>query len=142
MASPFLPQSSVRFAQASLMDMMLWRPLADDAIELVEDRSLRLVRREGAASVDWIMSKGDAGNEAGAGLLLSFAGVWIAAELRSQIWDRVGGVECGVGFAAELRAPSSLSTEISCDPGMMGGKAVFFETLVGLRERGGSASEA
>ena len=88
------------------------------------------------------MSKGDAGNEARAELLLSFAGVWIAAELRSQIWDRVGGVECGVGFAAELRAPSSLSTEISCDPGVMGGKTIFGETLVGLRERGGSASEA
>jgi len=142
MASPFRPHCSVRFAQASLMDMMLLRPLADDATELVDDLSLRLVRREGAASVDCNMSKGDAGNEARAELLLSFAGVWIAAGLRSQIWDRVGGVECGVGFAAELRAPSSLSTEISCDPGMMGGKAVFCETLVGLRERGGSASEA
>ena len=127
------------------MDIVLWRPLADDATEWVDDRSLRLVRREGAGAVDCIMSKsakGDAGNEAGAGLLLSFAGVWIAAELRSQIWDRVGGVECGVGFAAELRAPSSLSTEICCDPGVVGGKAIFCETLVGLRERGGAASEA
>ena len=64
--------------------------------------SLRLVRREGAASVDCNVSKGGAGNEARAELLVSFTGVWIAAELRSQIWDRVGGVECGVWFAAEL----------------------------------------
>ena len=127
------------------MDMMLFRPLADDTIELVDDLSLRLVRREGAGSVDCIISKsakGDAGTEARAELLLSVAGVWIAAELRSQIWDRVGGVECGVGFAAELRAPSSLSTGISCDPGMVGGKTAFCETLVGLRERERSASDA
>ena len=127
------------------MDIVLWRPLADDATEWVKDRSLRLVRREGTGSVDGIMSeiaKGDAGTEARAEFLLSVAGVWIAAEPRSQIWDRVGGVECGVGFAAELRAPSSLSTGISCDPGMVGGKTAFCETLVGLREREGSASEA
>ena len=128
MASPFLPQNSVRFAQASLMDMMLLRPLTDDAMELVDDLSLRLVRREGAASVDCNVSKGGAGNETRAELLFSSAGAWIAAELRSQIWDRVVGVECGVGFAAELRAPSSLSTEISCDPGMVCGKAALCET--------------
>ena len=142
MASPLRPHWSVRCAQASLMDRMLLRPLADDATERVDDLSLRLVRREGAASVDCNVSKVGGGNETRAELLFSSAGAWIAAGLRSQIWDRVGGVECGVWFTAELRAQSSLSTDISSDPGMMGGKAVFGETLVGLRERGGSASEA
>ena len=76
------------------MDMMLFRPLADDTIELVDDLSLRLVRREEAASVDRNGSKGGAGNEARAELLVSFTGVWIAAELRSQIWDRVDKLIC------------------------------------------------
>ena len=67
------------------MDMALLRPPADDAIELVDDLSLRLVRRGGAASVDRNGSEGGAGNEARAELLLSFTGIWIAAELRSQI---------------------------------------------------------
>ena len=93
------------------------------------------------------MAEGGAGNEARAELSLPFAGVWIAAELRSQIASeqigaRVGGVEFGVWIAAELRSQSAVSTETSRDPGSMGAKAEFCEILMGLRERAGSASEA
>ena len=124
--------------------MTLLRRPADDAIELVDDLSLRLVRRGAAASGGRAGTEGGAGNEARAELSLSFAGVWIAAELRSQsaseqIWARVGGVR---DLLRERPGSISVSTETSRDPGRVGAIAMFCEILLGLRERAGSASEA
>ena len=130
------------------MDMTLLRRPADDAMELVEDlsRRLGLVRRGSTASGGCAGAEGYARDEAGAELLLSSAGVWTAAEPRAQtaslhIWIRVGGVEFGVWIAAELRSQSSVSTETSKEPGIMGAIAIFGGILMGLREREASASE-
>ena len=127
--------------------MTLLRRPADDAIELVEDLSLRLVRRGAAASGGRAGTEACARDEARAELLLSSAGVWTAAEPRSQsasvhIWAKVGGVEFGVWIAAELRSQSSVSTETSREPGIMGAIAICGEIFMGLRERAESASEA